>query len=66
LYGALSMYGEPLTWGYEMAYKNIMNELPEKFMIDFDNMVTGKGRLNLSNFRSSWSRGKEDIRGIND
>ena len=55
-----------MTWGYEMAYKNIMNELPEKFMIDFDNMVTGKGRLNLSNFRSSWSRGKEDIRGIND
>ena len=64
LYGTLIMYGDPLSWGYEMAYKNIFQELPEKFKIDFNNMITGKGVLNVDNFKASWLRNKDDVKGM--
>mgnify|MGYP003649209755 CR=1 FL=1 len=64
LWNVLNMYGEPLSWGNDMAYKNIFNELPEKFKIDFNNMVTAKGVLNFDNFKASWSRGKDDVKGM--
>ena len=64
LYGTLSMYGEPFSWGYEMAHKNIFQELPEKFKIDFNNMITGKGVLNVDNFKASWLRDKDDVKGM--